>query len=283
MKKFVTISANTNPEYCFFLPFIILAWQKLGWHTATFFVSENYNDYHQPHAVICRKYAKEASQLDFVSKFHDMVADMPPYRHETLVQCIRFYGHRFSSQVGEANLYMTSDADMLPLSDYWQPKFDDITCYGRDLTDYHYPICYIAMNAKHWNAVLGTTTQYWSGHLRQTLDSHPKAASTEWNHWWQVDQDIITEKINNFGTKPVLIDRGIASNTHYPKGRIDRGDWKNTNLQTAFIDAHLPRPGYHYQHFDQIITLMKEKLVFNDYTIHWLTKYRNEFVAALPK
>jgi len=191
-----------------------------------------------------------------------------PFREETLVQCSRVYAADHIS----CDMIMTSDADMLPLSDYWKPS-EGITCYGRDLSDRHQPICYIAMSSEWWREVMDLTGDFQADICRDLKNS--KADSPHWTEWWQVDQDLTTSKIDRFHVNNVY--RGQARNSHYPIGRIDRGDWERTIQQEERIDAHLFRDGHTEENYNKILALIIQCLNPTKGELEWLIDYRNEY------
>jgi len=215
MKKTVILSTNNNPDYLNYLPYVQKAWNKLGWETLTF-----------THGITI-------STKDPKNKTIDVTFAGGDYRPETVVQCIRLLGHRFTD-----GFIMTSDVDMMPCSDYWHPNENKLTVYGFDLTGRsQYPICYIAMKSEYWEKIIPEET------LPELLDKYPNAKSEHWETWWTVDQQIITERINvNANPESIdLIDRGFTNGL--AKGRIDRADWERTlNAPGEKIDAHMLRP-----------------------------------------
>lgn len=123
---------------------------------------------------------------------------------------------------------MTSDADMLPLSDYWHPHKNAITCWGRDLTDYHYPICYI-----------GATKSQWVRLMKDDLYKDLHSTAITRTTTWCMDQDIVTHKLLQWGVENIHhVARGTDKRTGYPIGRVDRSNWRLDHVQ--LIDAHLP-------------------------------------------
>jgi hypothetical protein len=131
---------------------------------------------------------------------------------------------------------------MMPCSDYWKPNENEITCYGHDLTGYgHYPICYISMAANKWRDIMEHKTgSNVLNEIESLLDKYPQAASEDWYEWWQVDQDIITEKLKKQTVNSIL--RGHDNRFGLAKGRIDRFNWSETLNVENPIDAHMPRP-----------------------------------------
>jgi hypothetical protein len=169
---------------------------------------------------------------------------------------------------------MTSDIDMLPLSDYWYVNESIVTTWGHDLTNYgHYPICYIGMTAKKWKEVMNLTGDLVAD-MKSDLDLFNQSKSDKFEEWWQVDQDIITERLNAVSPHKIL--RGIAPNTHYPLGRIDRGAWEQTLQQEQRIDAHLLRNPWEEVNFTKTLDLIQS--IFPKEDLEWMIKYRNEYV-----
>lgn len=204
MNRYVVISSNTHPDYEFYVPIVRWAWKQFGWDT-----------------ICLRPFT------------------LSGYREETITQCMRLYAADYSN--GADRILMTSDADMVPLSDYWDPHPENITCYGHDLTGYkHQPMCYIAMTASKWREVMGLTGDIYKDMTRDLADS--KAKSPDWSEWWQVDQDIITERLSQLSQKEprrvVKVDRGIEPGSHLPLGRMDRAGMK---WPASPIDFHAPK------------------------------------------
>lgn len=273
MKGTVVISSNGNNDYLFFLPIVTFMWKKFGWNVVT----------------LIPEYDLDCPQVDVINRLSPPkwtgliygLEHIDGIRSETMAQCCRLYAANIVSGV-----IMTSDMDMIPLSDYWNPWSDKITCYGRDLTDYHFPICYISAHSDWWKKVMNLTGDMRSDMMRD-FDLFPQSKSNEWAKWWQIDQDIITERINErvwdideAGNKLhlELINRGTQPN-NYPLGRIDRGCWEQSLQQPERIDAHLLRPGYTPENFEKILSLIQS--VFPDENLDWMREYKNEYVALI--
>ena len=220
MNKYVVISTNDNPDYYQYIPFVCKAWNNLGWKVICFTREKNINLDHLE---------------DGYNYFFQLIGESK-YRDETLVQVSRLFGaYCFDG------IIMTADGDMMPCTDYWQPNENEITCYGHDLTGYgHYPICYIAMSSKEWKRVMNITDEDLMLQIERLLDKYEQASSDNWEQWWQVDQDIITEKLKKENVNSIL--RGRESRFGLALGRIDRYNWAETINTENPIDAHMPRP-----------------------------------------
>lgn len=230
MKRYIILSVNDNPDYLFHVPLVVWAWRYFGWDIVLFY-----------HGKFTPIQELLYSQLDYIlpSRLRGL-EDMNGYQSETITQVSRLYG----ACVADGYL-MTGDIDMLPLSDYWKPEPDKLTVWGRDLTDYHYPICYIGAPSVIWKDVMSIYNNDYNTAIHDALDSLPQAKSSDKVKRWVTDQDLITERINNSSYEPTRIDRGTDRRTGYPMGRVDRSHWTLDHKQ--FIDAHL----FHGTHRDE--------------------------------
>ena len=211
MNKTVILSTNDKQEYISYLPYVQKAWNDLGWRTLTFHLGNK---------------SLESNSINKIIKLDPIDG----YRDETVVQVSRLFGAQHAS-----GLVMTSDVDMMPLSNYWKPSDHEWTVYGEDLTNYkHYPICYISAPDYLWNQLITEKS------IKELLNKYKQSKSNSFDKWWYVDQDIITERLRPLKPKTVNREKsfqGIA------KGRIDRIAWHQTKqIQERKIDAHMPRP-----------------------------------------
>lgn len=236
MKKTVVLSTNDNPDYCKYLPYTIEAWNKLGWDTLTFYMGSNADEV-----------KKTIPDLNDKNKFSEIFGKPEWCIEATAVQVARLFGGHLLT-----GLIMTGDVDLIPLANYWNPTLDHITVYGFDLTGRsQYPICYIAMTADKWQRMIPEVS------LSELLEKYPNAKSDDFYKWWGVDQEIITQRINERKSdgELVLIDRGFTNGL--AKGRIDRYDWEGTiNNSDRKIDAHMLRP-FNLEQTERVMKLIQ--------------------------
>lgn len=213
MNKTVILSTDDNPNYLSYLRYVQKAWNILGWNTLTFYLGN--------HNLL-------SNETNKIIKINSI----PKYRNCTIVQISRLFGFQYISD----GILMTSDVDMIPLSDYWKPQYDNITCYGHDLTNFtQFPICYIAANSATWQDLIQADS------IESLLSQYNFTQSNKFEDWWFIDQLVITDKILKYKHKPITINRGLINNIAY--GRIDRANWDQTlNNVYPKIDAHMPRP-----------------------------------------
>ena len=206
----VVISTNDNENYLKYLPYIQKAWNKLGWNTLTFYLGDE------------KIVSDDQNKIVKIKKIEGV-------REATTVQVYRLLAHHFVE-----GLIMTSDVDMMPLSNYWEPDNDKFTCYGKDLTfNIHYPICYIAAPHYLWQQLIPENS------IEELIFKYPQYKSEDFDKWWFTDQDIVTERLSDFEINniPRGFENGLAA------GRKDRCRWSITkNSPSKKIDAHMPRP-----------------------------------------
>lgn len=267
MKKYIVLSSNDTPKYLFYAPLVCWAWKKFDWEPVLFF---HLND------------DSENGHLRFnvVSHFLDDVyfyplADCSGFKSETITQVSRLY----AGTVINKGLIMTSDVDMMPLSDYWHPSETEFTSYGRDLTDYHYPICYLAGPANHWRRVmdyrLSDSISPYDWAIEQDLDLW----SSKYKDTWTLDQQIITERLLSYGKHKIeKVDRGTDRRTGYPVGRVDRSAWHLSHHQ--FIDAHLPHDILtNEKSYRNVMELLRKIWPSEDFG--WFEQYYRDFKRLL--
>lgn len=224
MKKYIILSVNDNVDYLYYFPLTVWAWRRLGWEPVTFFNG----DINKVLEILLNSGVTDVNHLK-------QVASLEGYRSDTITQVSRLYG----TCVVDGYI-MTGDIDMIPLSDYWHPDPNKITVYGHDLTGFgHYPICYIGMDSMKWADVMNIKDNDFNKWIKRDLDQLPQARSTDFYKYWSTDQDLITDRIKQYGLSNVeFVNRGQYANG-YAKGRVDRGIWTLDHEQ--FIDCHMHR------------------------------------------
>lgn len=213
MQKTVILSTDDGECYFPYLKYVQRAWNILGWHTLTFYLGQHSLSSNNINRII-------------------NIASINGYNNSTVVQISRLFGFKYISD----GILMTSDVDMMPLSNYWKPEYNNITCYGYDLTNFtQIPMCYIAANKDDWKNLIQHDS------IESLLNEYHYAKSYKFEDWWFTDQLIITDKILKNVKKPTFIHRG--SHNNIALGRIDRESWNLTrNDSVPKIDAHMPRP-----------------------------------------
>lgn len=227
MKRYIVLSVNDNPEYLYYVPLTVWAWKRIGWEPIVMFNG-----------------IRNTIPIDFgIEYFLAEVDSIYGYRSDTITQVSRLYGGCLDLD-SALDYLMTSDIDMIPLSDFWQPDINKITVWGHDLTNYHnYPICYIGMTRNRWIETMNLTSSDYNALINRDLDTMPQAKSTDFYKYWETDQDLITKRIKAVNFDKAFIDRGRYSNG-LAIGRVDRGSWSLNGHADTFIDAHLHRDLY---------------------------------------
>ena len=262
MKKRIIVSVNDNPDYLYYTPLCAWAWRKFGWEIHLMYLGKEDKLFYL---------ATKDIPVTIIKK-------QEGYRDDTVTQISRLYA---ACCYTDDSFLMTSDIDMIPLSDYWYPKKDEITVYGHDLTSYtHYPICYIGMEADKWKEVMQLDGIHINSLIKRDLDSLPQAKDSDFYKYWFSDQDKITQALNEYGKeKLTIINRGQYENG-YAKGRVDRGAW-NIELD-QYIDSHLLRDIY--KNDDNFLRTMELlETIFPNETFSWLKEYTNNFSELIKQ
>lgn len=253
MDKYISLGVDNKPQYLFYIPLVKWAWQQLGWDTFIFFVGED----------------TAQSQLveQIVNDYDRYIPNTNGFKTETVAQVSRLYAAWFIDD--DSSLIMTSDADILPLSNYWQPNEKEITCYGRDLSDEHFPICFVSMSAYKWLHHMEARQKGTIDDMFRDLKVYvPKAKNV-----WTTDQNILTERLNKCNAK-TLIDRGTDPKTGYPIGRVDRSRW--TLDHKTLVDAHLPHDILTNEaSFKKVLDLLHVNWPLENW--NWFIQYFKEF------
>jgi hypothetical protein len=265
MKKVIVLSVNENPIYQFTLPLVVWSWVRIGWYPCVINVEETKNE------II--GFVKDTIQHLCDKWTQQIYYPIPNYRSDTLAQCSRLYAA--NSKFFDGDYIMTGDADMMALSDYWQPDLKKITVWGHDLTGYQQmPICYIAMMAERWREVMcygsDDTWESIKRDLDQMTDARENGNQIE---RWCTDQRLITKKINDVQFEKEFIHRGVLTNG-YPVGRIDRSAWATYHPQP--VDCHLPHDIYsNDQSFAKVMRMLYSIFPSDDHK--WFVDYTENF------
>lgn len=212
MNRYVVVSSNNNPDYYFYAPYIEKAWNSLGWGLVVMITSD-------------------VNQEDLKLRNPDskvfVLPDIEGVRKESIAQAGRLYG---ANCIDDDCLVMTSDMDLLPLSDYWNPKPEAITIYGHDLTDYsYYPMGYTAMKASKWVELFND--------MEADAEKYSyMVKSPEWEQWWNWDWRMLTDRLSGGTVTKIL--RGNRAGSCFAYGRVDRGDSMQIPPGETLIDAH---------------------------------------------
>lgn len=272
MKRYIVLGVNENPKYQYYIPIVYWAWRRIGWEPLLFY-SGDLND--KALALIVETFdllhADMTAEMKLLYSFKLIPFQVHGYGSDTIAQVSRLFA---ASVEKDASILMTSDCDMLPLSDYWKPMDYRVTCYGRDLTDYHYPICYVAANPFNWIKIMLLTDESAKQQVKNELDLRNKKTNP-----WLWDQDILTERLNAYGKNLITrIDRGSDFRTGYPIGRVDRSNW--TLDHKILIDAHLPHDILtNEQSFKKVLDLLHHCWPGEDWK--WFVNYHKEFKKLL--
>ena len=233
MGKIAVISTNNNNDYMFYLPVVVEGWYKLGYDVLLFTDGD----------CLLSKKSPLSKAFEKINAFYpERTAQIYPFKGITgidsvmLTQCSRLFASYF---VEPETRIITSDIDMLVLKDIFIDN-GSIDTYGRDLTNWHYPMCYISMPSKRWREVMGISlSETLEENMERIIKAEPFHNSSEQWQRWGTDQEIITKRLESVKGFVFHHDRGVDPETGYPLGRLDRSGWR---IPTGdIIDVHLPR------------------------------------------
>lgn len=260
MKQHVILSYNNNPDYIYFAPLTIWAWNRIGWKPVLMWAD---GDGITPYNALVKSHTP--------CDFETIKVKVDGYRSETIAQVSRLYA---ACVFNRGAYLMTGDIDMIPLSNYWQPTNGKPTVWGYDLTGYtHYPICYIGMSSEYWLQVMDIRDIGYNEAVRRDLDTMSDANDPDFYKWWFVDQELITRRLKRY--QPTVINRGQYPNG-FARGRIDRGAW--TLDHKEFIDCHMHHQIHHKQNdwkFKQTLEMLRRVWPGEDFK--WYEEYHHEF------
>lgn len=288
MRKYVVLSVNDNPKYGFYLPLLLFGWRSIGWDVIIFYCGQS----NARNELIMETFDLLNNRLtkrykDYYRMVVAGIDSIDGYKTETIAQVSRLYACCLAHP---SVFLMTSDADMLPLSDYWKTDHSELytgqngsskhifnakpTAWGRDLTDYHFPICYIGMQAKDWINVMQLDKLDPNEMIRRDLKKIPPRNSV-----WCQDQDIVTQRILEYGEQNIKkVNRGIDMRTGYPLGRVDRSNWHLNHTQ--LIDCHLPHDILENdESFFKVLALLRH--VWPSIDFQWFINYHKAFKKLL--
>lgn len=226
MKRYVVVSTNNNSDYMFYAPYIERAWNTLGWGLVVMVTSDvNIEDL---------KLNNPDTRIHYLPNIEGV-------RKESIAQAGRLYASNYVCLPGDT-LLMTSDMDLLPLSDYWNPDPNNITNYGHDLTGYSFlPMGYTAMKASKWNELFND--------MKADAEKYAyMVKSPEWEQWWNWDWRLLTDRLSGLNVTKIL--RGNRAGSCFAYGRIDRGDSMQIPPGETLIDAHCEN--HNVQHPDKL-------------------------------
>lgn len=237
MKKYIIVSSNNNSDYLFYAPYVEKAWNNYGWN-------------------VCFMITHDVDPLDLKLNNLDSskIIQLPHVeglRIETVAQASRLYAANY---LPLDSLIMTSDIDLIPLSDYWNPNPEEITVYGHDLTDYsYYPMGYVAMTGHKWKEFFKLTYNTLEDMLQGARETG-LPYKENWEQWWNHDWRLLTDKLSPMKEKIKFIKRG-RGHGGFAYGRVDRGDSCHVPAGETLIDAHCEN--HNVQHPDKLNKFLK--------------------------
>ncbi len=293
--QIVVLGCDANPDYLFPLPMTAALWRKAGWRVRVLLCG--------PAAGWCDGAGKVA-----IGRLVDVDAEMVLVRTPeacsrptTVPQLARLYAAAWSQNPDE--YLLTADADMWPMPAMPQllargaRQPGSIDCYGGDAYDHEpkpkVPICYIGAPAGTWRTLMnlaeGQDATEAMGrdlreHLAETAERNdPDEGFSEWCFDERYMGALLTDWRAIFTTVNTVLrfpDKkfwtgGPGSGC---VGRIDRGDWRQSEDLDNVIDAHLDRPGWTERNWGRYGALLA---AVAPEVVGLATEYREQFIRAM--
>jgi hypothetical protein len=254
-------SCTNDSMYSFFIPITAWCWNKLGVRSVVFVPI--WRSEHLDFAL------KSASKWMMFFSF-----DAPEHKQATYAQCSRLFAGALPSPDDE--MLITGDVDMAVFKVPPAPqKTHDFTVFGSDLTPKgQYPICYVAGEKFVWEAYFKCYKGF-QGCLDNLLGDI-ECENFRGNYWGK-DQETLFDTLAI--AKVEHINRARPG-TQFAGNRVDRDDinWRSY-VNDSLVDAHLWRPGYTDENFENILELLQMKYPNEDF--QWLIDYKNEYIKLL--
>jgi hypothetical protein len=216
MNKYCILSTDNNPDYYSLLPLVCYSWKKIGYTPVIIFVNVPYNTW------------KKIMDACPEAKSH-VLYSIDGVKDSTYAQLQRLFMGKYAPSPDD--VFITADADMIIARDIFSHDVSQgqIISYGYDLTGRsELPICYVKATAAKWRELMGEFTI-------------PDAAyNGKWETYWSVDQQLLTQRANEYGMGRItFVDRGNQNKHGLPTGRWDRHDF--AHIPDSIIDVHMPR------------------------------------------
>lgn len=264
MKKSVVISVNENPEYLYYLPLTVWAWNKFGWSVICFFEGARLGQVVEDAIANNNHYPGNGFILHKLDPIEG-------YDSATITQVSRMYA---GWNHLEEDFIMMSDSDMLPLSNYWEPDVNKINLWGWNLTEFQQmPMCFCGMSPVNWLTFMMITYSNHNMMIKRDLKLYPQAKGNDPVTRWNVDQQILTDRLHSTRIDKINIHRGVYPNG-YPVGRVDRSAW--TLDHEVLIDCHMER-GIWTDPAKQARLKELLTLVWPNENFDWFWEYTNKF------
>ena len=290
MKKYTVMSADSNPEYLFFVPLACAFWKDLGYNPYVILV-DNDDINHNILDLVLEMSKNVGAHVNHFKHING-------YRTSTVAQISRLFAAA-DPLFKDDDYIITDDIDKFVISYPWfnQQNFSkDIHIFDIDETNYtRLKIGYIGMQARVWKEVMNVSDSSLGENVEKCLEEHLSKDSykngqrlsqfeKERDDAWNLDEYLLTKSVFNsqyYPDKCQMIERG-GNHLGLRNGRIDRTFWKETMsmyLRTQLIDVHLHRDPYQDWMWKDIKLIMST--VFSPKEIEAFQEYKDKFVELL--
>jgi hypothetical protein len=274
MKKYIILSINCNQDYIYPLPLAVWTWLKIGFHPIILFEASDIKGEYAKMRQLTMDYIEEiGGRFDW-----HQLGPLEGIRSSTVAQVSRLYGacHKV---VNPEDYVMLGDVDLLALGNHWNPDYSKVTVWNWDLTGFStIPMCFVGAPAKLWQEIMDMhmSTTDPNYYVKRDLENIPAAKSDDFYTYWGIDQEILTERLKNYGhDKITFINRGQG--THgFARGRVDRGHGGWVLNQPELIDCHMEQQTHHKKEkIERLYKLLGH--VWPNEDMAWFHKFTEEY------
>lgn len=278
------ISSTYDDNYIFSVPIVNWCWNKLGVGVICI----------MPDFASRSSFATYEQWLGRSTLVHNTANTCrfeyfrcPDNKQATYAQVSRLFAASLP-HIPESEILISSDADMATFGgfhdfifcknkDLSQEVIDQLlNIIGRDLvSEDQYPICYAKAPAEVWARFMKINGKS----IQKCLDA--ELGDIECDNFrgnmWCRDQELLRKNTNNERKIEFIRAR---TGTQFASKRVDRTDtnWKSY-LGPDLVDAHLWRPGYTDENFDNILELLQTQYPTENF--QWLIDYRQQYISLL--
>lgn len=267
MKKYIVLSVNQNVDYMYFMPITVWSWHIIGFEPIIFYRGDR-NE-------ISDLVFKSTDKICYNERILRMLKPIDGIRDATVTQVSRLYAACLG--IEDDAYIMLGDCDMLALGNHWNPDVSKVTVYNHDLTGFsEIPMCYVGAPKTTWLEIMGLYSMDYNDAIKRDIENYPNAKDDDFYKWWGCDQQILTERLNQYGKEKItFINRGQGSHG-YARGRVDRGSGGWVLNQPELIDAHLEQQTWQNEAKTQRLYELLAHVWPNE-NFDWFKNYTNEF------
>jgi hypothetical protein len=237
----IILGCDQHPQYVGGLPLTVLMWRELVGARSVCLLVGNPDEWLELPRMrfVCNKAREAGAELHFIGRGVG-------HRDATWAQVGRLYAMTLPGIDKGAEFFITSDADMWPLSApfFGQRAFGHVSLwYANAYGGQKYPLCYVGATSDQWRKMMALDNKPFRQMLQERLDANLGRNEPDAMKAWCFDEVHFATCLtgcqnSSSAVKLHKIDRHGGP----PKDRIDRSSWPEAPQVAGMADAHLVRP-----------------------------------------